>query len=461
MSHSMRGKLTFVVIGVAWMTVAGVWADPGHGKGAAESSEEVSPLVPSTHDGVPTVLEGTSGDAAEMKRLVPITKIPDAVPNTDPRIEESMTIRTSELHGFSDADLEEAANEHIAMITGAEPASSQHPSVAGFGRYEIGAGDILEFVSFDDELLNREVTVRYDGYVSLPRVRDIKVGGLTRQEAEEAIRQAYSAIYRAPDISLTIQSTESKTFVVTGDVEEPGRYPYTRVTSLWDAITLAGGLRQPPVSSSGGFVGLAGQITKAIVIRHIDGERKVYTYDMRGLGRPGEYKGDTQIYYGDIVYVPEGVNLVYLLGESRSPITVQLTEGMTLLQMLALSGGFDPSTARLRDVVLLRQVDDTNTDVHLVNLREILKGEARDIPLVPGDVVYIPRKRVLRLSEFVARFTGSVSPIFDMYTSAVDSIFQFQINRETLDALERANSTSVGARGVTTLPRTVGGTNTP
>ncbi len=80
---------------------------------------------------------------------------------------------------------------------------------------------------------------------------------------------------------------------------------------------------------------------------------------------------------------------------------------------------------------------------------------------MPGDVVYIPRKRILRLQEFVSRFTGSLSPLLGLYTQAIDAIFAYDISKETLDALERANSTSVGARGITTLPRTLGSGEPP
>lgn len=454
-----------VLIGIiAAACLLGAGAQAQSGSVTAESPESAfadSPIVPAEPARGSALVSGDRAGSSAARRM-PLRDVPNAVPNPDPRVEESLTISTEALHGFSSSDVERAAAERIAQITGTPAEESQHPSVAGYGRYTIGAGDILEFLSFDDETLSREVTVRYDGYISLPRVRDIKVAGLTRQEAEESIREAYGAIYREPELSLTILTPDSKTYVVTGDVEDPGRYAYTRETSLWDAITLAGGLRdRGDTGTGGGFVGLTGQITKALVIRRLEGERKVYTYDMRGLGEPGRYEGDVPIYYGDIVYVPEGVNLVYVLGETLSPITVELTQGMTLLQMLALSGGFNPSTARLREVVLLREVDDTNTDVHLVDIRAILKGKQEDIRLVPGDVVYIPRKRILRLQEFVTRFTGSLSPLMGLYTQAIDTIFAYDIANETLDALERANSTSVGARGVTTLPRTLGTGDAP
>jgi len=417
---------------------AGAWADDN---AAAEADTQVS--APQTR--------------------TPLTDIPASHPNADKRIEESMSIKTEALHGFSIADLEKKSAERIAQLTGAtNDPSVTHPSVNGFGEYRLGAGDVLEFTLFNEPPAEgRPVTVRFDGYISLPRVPDIKVGGLTRPEAEAEVRRVYSQIYRNPEVSLAITNPDSKAYVVTGDVQLPGRYAYTRETSIWDAISLAGGLRQRNTGNGGGggYVAITGQITKAFVIRRIDGERKVVSYDLRGFGESGAYRGDEPIYYGDVIYVPEGVNLVYLLGESQSPVIVELTEGMTLLQMLALSGGFNQSTARISDVVLLRQVDDETTDIHRVNVRRMLKNKAEDMVLQPGDIVYIPQKALVRLSEFVQRFTGTVSPLFGLYTQAIDAVFAYSLNRETLDALENNNSVAINpvsagaTQGVTRVPR--------
>lgn len=304
------------------------------------------------------------------------------------------------------------------------------------GPYRIGSGDVLEFKVFSDPLLDREVTVRYDGHVSLPLVPDMQVEDLTREEAEAQIRKAYGSVFRTPQLSLLVKQTASKTFGVIGDIETPGIYPYLRPTSLIEAVSLAGGLRRRNSSSStGGFVGVTGQLTKAFVIRHREGERLVVQFDLRQLGNPGAHSADAPIYPGDLLYVPEGVNLVYLLGESANPVIVELTEGMTLLQMLSLSGGFNASTARLRNVVVMRQLDSENTRIMNVNVREILRT-GQDIKLSPGDVIYIPQKWTVRLSEFVGRFTGSVSPVLDMYTSAVDAYFAVDSARAGLETEE-------------------------
>lgn len=124
------------------------------------------------------------------------------------------------------------------------------------------------------------------------------------------------------------------------------------------------------------------------------------------------------VFPGDIVYIPEGINLVYVLGEVRQPSVREITEGMTLLFLMAQVGGPSWSSGRVSHVILMREVNETESVVEHVNLRKILKGQAPDLILQAGDVVYIPQKRLTRLSQFVGRFTGSISPLLGLYNQA-------------------------------------------
>lgn len=394
------------------------------------------PPQPQTDEQAAAVREQFEAQMRDMAaRIAELEGKPAAPVETTPgNFEErflAMEGRLSELEGVAYRAPEQATPASFDMAPVPDAASQE---------YLIGAGDLLDFTSFDDETLNRELTVRYDGYVSLPLIPDQKVEGATRARAEEMLRTAYAATFRDPQLSLIVREPLSKTFLVMGDVTTPARYPYTRATTLIEAITLAGGLRQRNTSSStGGFIGITGQLAKAFVIRRVNGERKVFDYDLRHMGQSGSHASEAQIYYGDVIYVPEGVNLVYLLGESRNPVIVELTEGMTMLQMLALSGGFDTSTARLRSVVLLRQQNDDETRVMNMNVREMLKT-GRDFPLQPGDIVYIPRRYLVRLEEFIGRITGSISPVLDLYTRAVDAYYIKDVTKQTLESDKQNNT---------------------
>ncbi|MCF6286483.1 MAG: SLBB domain-containing protein, partial [Candidatus Hydrogenedentes bacterium] len=318
-----------------------------------------------------------------------------------------------------------------------------------------------------------DIQVRHDGYISLPWVPDLKVAGLTREEATEVVREAYKELYYEAEVSLQILQATSRTYTVMGDVNSPAEYPYLKPLTLLDAIISAGSLR---VNQRGGdsFVGGQGQLVKAFIIRGTDEDRSATEYDLRGLEKGDSHEAQTLVLPGDTVFIPEGLNLVYVLGEVGRPGVRPLSEGMTLLQLLASSGGFRETSGRLKQVVLIREVNETETEVQLINIKKMLKT-GTDIPVQPGDILYVPRKRLVNLGEFIGRSTGVVTPILGvtsqalgLYSQAWDAFYskeridllynssdssQIQTNLLLLDSLRQVGSAANALSGAKNLGR--------
>jgi protein involved in polysaccharide export with SLBB domain len=366
---------------------------------------------------------------------VPMAKLPSFVV-------ESTTMKTQILHNLPEKPDESVPTttdwqkDVMALYERSDPASPG---------YKIGARDVLEFRSFDDPSLSTDLVVRFDGYVSLPLIPDILVGDRTRDEATNAIKDAFKkTVFKDPQISLVIRQSSSRYFTVMGDVMRPQEYPYARPITILEAINTAGGQR---INNRSGdtFVGAQGQLTKAILIRHGEGglnseggKRQVLEYNLEDLSTVGPHASDAPVYPGDIVYVPEGVNLIYLLGEVRAPSVYQLSQDMDVLQLLARAGGPNFSTAKLRQVVLMRELDSENSQIMIVDVKEMLKTGGR-LRLRAGDVVYIPRKTMIRIQEFVNRFTGSISPVLSLYTQAYNAAYEAQRIRAALDISSGSN----------------------
>jgi polysaccharide export outer membrane protein len=141
---------------------------------------------------------------------------------------------------------------------------------------------------------------------------------------------------------------------------------------------------------------------------------------------------------GDIVYVPEGVNLVYVLGEILAPRVYPLIEGMTLLELVARAGGPVEETARMRSIVLFRKLEGGQTEAMLIDLRRALET-GYSPTLEPGDIVYIPRNPLVRLHDNLMHFTRlteTVSPLLGLYMQAYDTYY----TRERYDRLFENNS---------------------
>ena len=77
---------------------------------------------------------------------------------------------------------------------------------------------------------------------------------------------------------------------------------------------------------------------------------------------------------------------VYLFGEVQKPGVYQLAQGKTLMQLIIEAEGFTRKAARNR-VYILRKGEDERIKA---DVEEIIKDPEKDIPLSPGDVVYVP-----------------------------------------------------------------------
>jgi len=86
----------------------------------------------------------------------------------------------------------------LAQKAPTEPTSSDGAT----HRYVIGAADVLQIlVAGEPDASMATVTVRSDGLISIPLVKDITVAGLTPKELEQLITKKLSALIRDPDVS--------------------------------------------------------------------------------------------------------------------------------------------------------------------------------------------------------------------------------------------------------------------
>jgi polysaccharide export outer membrane protein len=79
------------------------------------------------------------------------------------------------------------------------------------------------------------------------------------------------------------------------------------------------------------------------------------------------------------------VRFFYIGGEVRSPGRVNWTEDMTLMKAINTSGGFT-DFASLRKVEIIRAKNKL-----IYNAEDIRQHPEHDVPIQPGDSVYVPR----------------------------------------------------------------------
>jgi polysaccharide export outer membrane protein len=89
-------------------------------------------------------------------------------------------------------------------------------------------------------------------------------------------------------------------------------------------------------------------------------------------------------------------------GEVAKPGRIELHGPVTLVEAIALSGGFKDSAHRTQ-VLLLRKSSNEIAQVRIYDLRKMMspKGILEDVTLMSGDMLVVPRNFVSKIEPYV------------------------------------------------------------
>ena len=161
--------------------------------------------------------------------------------------------------------------------------------------YRIGGADLLNISVYQQADLDRKLRVTQNGTISLPLIGNVKVGGLTVSEAQDAISTKLKDFVINPQVTIFINDYGNKKVFVLGQVRTPGSYelpPESKLTVL-EAVSLAGGFT--PIAS----------LDRTKIIRVVDGKNQSYTIEVSAITKRGEKEKDITLEPNDVVYVPQ------------------------------------------------------------------------------------------------------------------------------------------------------------
>jgi len=123
-------------------------------------------------------------------------------------------------------------------------AARQNPFTPATGEgYRIGVGDVLQVsVWREPEASAPAATVRTDGKISLPLIKDIEVAGMTAAEVEQLIAERIGKFIRTPEVTVIVREIHSQKVYLIGAVRVVGPVTLTGPMTVLQAITQAGGL---------------------------------------------------------------------------------------------------------------------------------------------------------------------------------------------------------------------------
>lgn len=256
-----------------------------------------------------------------------------------------------------------------------QSSSTQSSRVVANSNVKLGVGDLIEVTVFGVPDLSAKTRISGSGDVYLPLIDYVHLADLTTDEAQELIQKRLEdgGFLRGPHVSIFVDESASQGVTMVGEIARPGTYPAIGDRRLLDMISIAGGLTDK-----------AGRVIT--IERHGDANDKVEIHLSSNLSEDTDKNVD--IYPGDTIIVSRA-GIIYVVGDVNHPSGFLIEDnGLSVLKALALAGG-STRTASLTKTRILRPGANGIQEIP-VNLKKVLYAKAPDIPLVRGDVLFIP-----------------------------------------------------------------------
>ncbi|MCX7591892.1 MAG: polysaccharide export protein, partial [Kiritimatiellae bacterium] len=114
---------------------------------------------------------------------------------------------------------------------------------------------------------------------------------------------------------------------------------------------------------------------------------------------------------------------IFVAGSVLRPGRYDMARPVTALEAIMEAGGFDPKTAEVRSVVVIRNENGRNRGF-ILNFKPILAGQAGcPFYLQPFDVVYVPRTLIPRVDQAVDQYINQVLPKIGLTVSSEGEFF--------------------------------------
>ena len=273
-------------------------------------------------------------------------------------------------------------------------------------RSELGPGDVINFSLFGRPELDRPgFRIAPDGTISYLQAQNIKVAGLTFDEARLAIEKGLSAHFRSPRVIITPQEVGSKRFTILGKVINRGIVTLERPITLVEAIANAGGLETGLFERN--TVELA-DLDRSFISRN--GQRLPVNF--RRLLHEGEMSQNIEIEPNDFIYIASTIsNDYYVLGAVVSPGVQGLTPDATVVAAISRRNGLADTAWTERVLVIRGSFDKPQTFV--IHLKDVLAAKEKDFKLEPKDIVYVSTRPWVKaediLKNALAAFVSSAT----------------------------------------------------
>ncbi|MBV8819825.1 MAG: polysaccharide biosynthesis/export family protein [Acidobacteriaceae bacterium] len=278
--------------------------------------------------------------------------------------------------------------------TVATPASSAPDALRP--NYILQKSDQIVIRAMESEELNdKAFRIDDDGFLNLPVIGRVKAAGMTVQQLEADIVTRLKEYIRNPQVMIVVTQIQTQPVYFTGLFKAPGIYQLEPNRTLLQMLTAVGGL-QPDASRRIKITRRADQGPIPLLNAVDDPVKKTSTAEVNvnTLINNANSAEDIALKPYDIISVEREEQVFFIGSVNRSgAIPMEERNTLSVVQALSLVGGFTPD-AKITNIHVLRPVADTKRRAQIdLNVKRVLEGKDNDFPLLPNDLVYVPRSK--------------------------------------------------------------------
>jgi polysaccharide biosynthesis/export protein len=244
--------------------------------------------------------------------------------------------------------------------------------------YVLGPGDSLTINLVGGVAQRLRRVVDLEGRVVLPEVGGVEVAGKTLGDVQQMVQTVMRTEYRDVQADVSLSKLRSVRVYVVGDVDYPGAYQVSALSTALNAVYEAGG----PTSRG-----------SMRIFNHYRGKQLIEKIDVYDLLLHGVNANVQRLQAGDTIQVPPLGAEITISGMVRRPAIYELNGETSLAQVLEVAGGVLPSgTLRHIDVERVEAHESRSMlrlDIPENNNQEAVTKALEDFTIQDGDKVQI------------------------------------------------------------------------
>lgn len=240
--------------------------------------------------------------------------------------------------------------------------------------YVLGPGDNLLVYLWGRVERELNLTIDRQGKIHAPPIGEVVAWGQTLERFEQRLRSRFASVYSDFQMNVTLGKIRSIRVYVIGEVQRPGAYTLSSLTTTFNALYQAGG-----PSERGSMR----------AIKHLRAGKLIGEIDLYDLLVDGVNTTETRLKSGDAIFVPVVGAQVVVDGEVRRPAIYEALENETAAELLRFAGGAS-ATGFSERIALTRIARNSEPQLIDLNLDNESAGYNGELVVVDGDGLVVP-----------------------------------------------------------------------